>query len=772
MKKGLIKLLTVTLISSLAAFSLSSVVFSLFSDAQGESTTGIKDDFEGSIKTNQYFDKVLSPTGTAGSSTNPYVITRPAHLYNLSRLVKLGLISKNSCFEIGKKMTADSTIYQVYASDGSYSSTLDMSSFTKEIYPIGSEITPFLGQIAGHDITISNLTIDGNGQDDVGVFGYVASSSKISNIRFSNLIIKSEGYKTSSSINTAGLYADTLPTSIDIPDFYYGDTAFSSISKKSISDSSYLVFKNSSSSGDTIKIGDITYSYEIGLDSLLLSDSNSNKYVNTSLLSTLTTGKSTNVPFYVVAHYFDNLNYVSRVIKTYDVVIANDSSSGLIINNATLRTKIHGFNIGYVAGHCDGSISNVYVDDSASDGSKIETNNSSSSYTAAKQNSSYGLIGLVSTNVANNSSSNLDGEGGNVYDKELKPDVNILSGSVATGASNTSFSPFTLWGSIKPVTTSTVSFNPDSATNYTNYYSSTDKKFTFPTSYANSDNSTSLGFRASEYSYDATSSHNCYEMQDFTNRAGSNAPQRCIQFSTTGPGLILCIYSSSKDKATTIMMMKNDSSYKDLIDDSGLTSTSTTQPNGSINTSTPNVFVGRNVFGANSIATSTGANNYEFCYFEIPKTDKAANYYFGGGSIGSSAYVHVAYMRFIFASDTGNAGEYSEMSISDDTINNVEFSHTYNSTTYNSGIRFAFREDYASNLLVYVYFDTTKTHYAIRIKNTSSDEESITVNRVNPKMDGITYPNIDIYINSSTSIYKTLTASGESSVIKITSSTT
>lgn len=157
-----------------------------------------KDNVSSSILTS-YFD-----SGN-GSQDNPYVITKPAHFYNLSRLYAAGYaFDSNTYFRVGKKNIegTGNTDYQVYAVDedgsiksGVFSKTLDMSFYNgsdiehPSLVPLGTSRHPFVSKINGSNITIDGLNINGAGCSDIGVFGYVSSSATIHNIYFDNISI-------------------------------------------------------------------------------------------------------------------------------------------------------------------------------------------------------------------------------------------------------------------------------------------------------------------------------------------------------------------------------------------------------------------------------------------------------------------------------------------------------------------------------------------------------------------------------------------------------
>ena len=137
----------------------------------------------------QYFD-----SGT-GTEQDPYVITRPVHLYNLTELYDKyeGFAEEDNYFRLGKDLDNTGELkfynyddYGVYQE--TYSDSLNMS-FYENFRPIGSEDKPFGGNFDGSNLTIDNLNISGSGVSDIGVFGYVTSEAKIKDLYIDNLDI-------------------------------------------------------------------------------------------------------------------------------------------------------------------------------------------------------------------------------------------------------------------------------------------------------------------------------------------------------------------------------------------------------------------------------------------------------------------------------------------------------------------------------------------------------------------------------------------------------
>lgn len=181
-----------------------------------------------------YFDN--SSGNSAGTENNPFIITKPVHLYNLSYLQNKGVFSdKTYYFQLGKQKsmidsTSTDTTYYVYSSnlsdetsnDDLTSTNIDMTQYNSGIIqPIGySSATSFISVFKGNDISISNLTVQPTEtMNNIGMFGYIGDNSSIKNFNLDNLIINTPVI-TSTSTDTVGLvvgYMDgTTSSSIEL----------------------------------------------------------------------------------------------------------------------------------------------------------------------------------------------------------------------------------------------------------------------------------------------------------------------------------------------------------------------------------------------------------------------------------------------------------------------------------------------------------------------------------------------------------------------------
>lgn len=127
------------LFAGIAAFSGSLAWFTSTAFVKTEDSP-----IEGSVE-DEYYASGL------GTSDNPFVITKPRHLYNLAWLQYLGFYNKNS----------GPDNHQFYFKLGA---NIDMSKFGA-IPPIGSELNPFVGNFNGAGYVVSDVTISNNFDD-------------------------------------------------------------------------------------------------------------------------------------------------------------------------------------------------------------------------------------------------------------------------------------------------------------------------------------------------------------------------------------------------------------------------------------------------------------------------------------------------------------------------------------------------------------------------------------------------------------------------------
>ena len=186
------KILVGTISAGCTALLLTALIvpFTLALYVKGAQSEG----FFGEISLRSYFEC------GSGSENDPYVITRPRHLYNLSRLQGLGLFGEKTYFELGLVgLNGDQSGQpRCYLDDTSSTVVpfLDMTDSNYDYEPInaiGSEAMPFYGEFNGHGLEIKNLTVYADPQD-AGLFGYTAHGSEVHNLFLSNVTINALGY--------------------------------------------------------------------------------------------------------------------------------------------------------------------------------------------------------------------------------------------------------------------------------------------------------------------------------------------------------------------------------------------------------------------------------------------------------------------------------------------------------------------------------------------------------------------------------------------------
>ena len=131
-----------------------------------------------------------------GSENDPYVITTPKHLDNLSELYQLkpGFAEENNYFRLGYDFDNDGDLeFQTYDDNGRlvpnvYSDVLNMSTY-EDFIPIGTEEKPFGGTFDGSGLTVENLEIATEGLSDIGFFGYVTEDATVKDLYLDNITI-------------------------------------------------------------------------------------------------------------------------------------------------------------------------------------------------------------------------------------------------------------------------------------------------------------------------------------------------------------------------------------------------------------------------------------------------------------------------------------------------------------------------------------------------------------------------------------------------------
>ena len=384
--------------------------------------------FNKSIKGNGTYGEVsLRSYYECGSGTedDPFVITRPRHLYNLSRLQGLGVYGEKKYFQLGKEDLGgvDSNgVPMCYVDDSSSEQKpyLDMSTSNRTTNPvnaIGSEALPFYGEFDGQNVEIKNLNVYANPQD-AGLFGYTAHGSVVQNIFLSNITVHALGYTSgyadlyspestvgnnayfiydpndgSETIDFTKNYASTEFTyyyANNAQDFEFTQTGSSPIPYVSIQAPSNSYTFSSLLSGDLIMfdsnnriVPDMERVFEFFKEE---KEEEGAKFpIQASSSASLIISS---IDSYGQKH--------SKVLLSVEYDFTLESATSTIISMGTRVGGDHGNNIGLVAGHCDGSVSNCYVYNGS-----FEMNNGGAGYSSLSNGSNLGLIGRVGGTVQN-----------------------------------------------------------------------------------------------------------------------------------------------------------------------------------------------------------------------------------------------------------------------------------------------------------------------------------------------------------------------------------
>ena len=164
----------------------------------------------------QYFDS------GSGEENDPFIITRPVHLYNMTELYDKweGFAEANHYFQLGKDLDNDGDLeFYSYDDNGvyqeTYSDSLNMN-YYESFRPIGSEEKAFGGHFEGSNLVIDNLNISGSGVSDIGFFGYVTEDAEIKDLYLDNLVIDiTDAVNDAHNIHTTNAYVGYLAGHID-----------------------------------------------------------------------------------------------------------------------------------------------------------------------------------------------------------------------------------------------------------------------------------------------------------------------------------------------------------------------------------------------------------------------------------------------------------------------------------------------------------------------------------------------------------------------------
>ena len=362
----------------------------------------------------------------SGTVDDPFVITRPRHLYNFSRLHGLGIYGEKKYFQLGKEDLGgiDSNgLFMCYADDSSnvQKRYLDMSGSdlsTNPINAIGSEALPFYGEFDGKDVEIKNLNVYANPQD-AGLFGYTAHGSSVHNLFLSEVTIHATGYTSDYSdlynpestigSNVSFVYNphDGGENQIDLVSGY-GSTIYTHYYANNVSDFEYTAQGSSPVPSVSLNYPSNSYIFTSLLSGDLITTNNDNEIIpNLTRIFSFFKEKreeaDPNEPIQasssasLVVSSIDRYGQKhSKVLITIEFDFILNSSSSDFITMGVRVTGDHGNNIGLVVGHCDGSVENCYVHNG-----KFKMNDGGENFNNMSNGSNLGLIGLVGGTVQN-----------------------------------------------------------------------------------------------------------------------------------------------------------------------------------------------------------------------------------------------------------------------------------------------------------------------------------------------------------------------------------
>lgn len=412
-----------TLLVSTIALSVGLTITLFNKEVEGNGTYG-------EVSLRSYYE-----SGSGTSINDPFIITRPRHLYNLSRLQGLGVYGEKVYFQLGKVGLAGDTsgLPMCYPDDNTSDRVvpyLDMSHSDKNTNPInaiGSEALPFYGEFNGNNVEIRDLNVYASPQD-AGLFGYTAHGSKVYNLFLSNITINALGYtsdfkdlykeKVDPEIEGDSLIEDDVwltynPHAVSgnvTTDFKAGGNTYNIKYSSFHADADFNYTETGSSPTPTVSITDNSTDYDpYYLISGDLIKENANKQIVpnfTRLFEFFKTERSkqgATFPIQATSSVSLVVSSMDRYGQKHSKVVLNleydyslETAASTSISLGVHLTGDHGNNIGLIIGHCDGTITDCYV----YNGSFV-MNNGGSSYTKVENGSDLGLIGKVGSTVQN-----------------------------------------------------------------------------------------------------------------------------------------------------------------------------------------------------------------------------------------------------------------------------------------------------------------------------------------------------------------------------------
>ena len=439
-----------------------SVTFAIYTNSDSSDRYGSA----GEISLRSYYD---SGTGTLG---DPYVITRPRHLYNLSRLQGLGVYDlgpngERTYFQIGRELDpvnhrGEMLCYKDETSEMlPYLDMRNSDYYNNPINAIGSEAQPFYGLFDGKNVEIKNLTVYAD-PEDAGLFGYIAHGSRVENLFLSNVTINAMGYTD----DYANLYdAEEAATNFSDACYTYnpntGDSSTSFYTNTISKITSYYydtVSEETFEYDDNADVPTITFpsKYTTLLSGNLIKIENNVISPNLDELFTFFGQKKdaqgaefpikASSTASLVATSLDNNGIKhSKVVLTLKFDFTLQEASSKFISMDVYTGAEHGNNIGLIIGHCDGTAIDCYVYNgrlNMNNGDSI-TESEVGTYNKLPNGSNIGLIGLVGGTVQNVLSGSGLGNGKEVgivdFTTIYKDIVNKYSFSTGTDPSDSNY---------------------------------------------------------------------------------------------------------------------------------------------------------------------------------------------------------------------------------------------------------------------------------------------------------------------------------------------
>ncbi|MDO9629525.1 MAG: hypothetical protein Q7I99_06460 [Acholeplasmataceae bacterium] len=193
----------------------------------------------------QYFAKGI------GTESDPYIISNAQHLYSLSKLNEMGLMTQKYYFKIADPNTGNPVTIDFNDSELP-------TQYQTLFKPIGDHIYPFIGYIEGNQSVIKNVKINGSLKQDIGFFGLIGDDAVVQNfflekpIIYSNplssdsrLGFHSHGVSNSDSYST-GFIAGHVLTSATLEKVYVIEPTINSGTNQYYNSSKYGLIGNTS----------------------------------------------------------------------------------------------------------------------------------------------------------------------------------------------------------------------------------------------------------------------------------------------------------------------------------------------------------------------------------------------------------------------------------------------------------------------------------------------------------------------------------------------